>query len=194
MIEDMTVRNQSPTTQRSYIHAVKSFSQHFWRSPDRMRLDEVHAYQVHLVGNGMWAMLNQTVSALRFLYGVTRLAAELVPAVSAWMANMRGCSTRRCVTTRGAGRSRRPRDQGRSLGNVGGTWRRGLPLRIPCLGLAGICVAKPLQVRDDGCLVLANPRDQTRAQHVTRATWAPFSTRRVTPARAASAMTSAGVI
>jgi len=31
MIEDMTVRNLSPTTQGSYIHAVKKFSLHFGR-------------------------------------------------------------------------------------------------------------------------------------------------------------------
>jgi integrase len=72
MIEDMTVRNLSPTTQRSYIHAVKKFSEHFWRSPTELGLDDVRAYQVHLVGNNIaWATLNQTVSALRFFYGIT---------------------------------------------------------------------------------------------------------------------------
>lgn len=72
MTEDMTVRNLSPTTQRSYIHAVKKFSEHFWRSPTELGLDDVRAYQVHLVGNNIaWATLNQTVSALRFFYGIT---------------------------------------------------------------------------------------------------------------------------
>jgi len=72
MIEDMTVRNLSPTTQSSYVHAVKSFSRYFHRSPDRLCIEDVRAYQVHLVGNGVaWATLNQTVSALRFFYGTT---------------------------------------------------------------------------------------------------------------------------
>jgi integrase/recombinase XerD len=34
MIEDMTVRNLSPATQRSYVHAVAKFGRFFGRSPD----------------------------------------------------------------------------------------------------------------------------------------------------------------
>ena len=72
MIEDMTVRNLSPATQRSYVHAVSKFSRYFGRSPDLLGLEDVRAFQVHLVANGIsWAALNQTVCALRFFYGVT---------------------------------------------------------------------------------------------------------------------------
>ncbi len=72
MIEDMTVRNLSPATQRSYIHAVAKFSGYFSRSPDRLGLEDVRAFQVHLVSTGIsWPALNQTVCALRFFYGVT---------------------------------------------------------------------------------------------------------------------------
>jgi site-specific recombinase XerD len=72
MIEDMTVRNLSPTTQRSYLHAVTKFSRFFNRSPDRLGLEEVRAFQVHLIAAGIsWPGLNQTVCALRFFYGVT---------------------------------------------------------------------------------------------------------------------------
>lgn len=79
MIEDMTIRNLSPTTQRSYIHAIEGYSRHFGRSPDRLGLEDVRAYQVHLAGKGIaWATLNQIVCALRFLYGVT-LGQEAVP-------------------------------------------------------------------------------------------------------------------
>ena len=49
MIEDMTVRNLSPATQRSYLHAVAKFSRYFGRSPDRLGLEDVRAFQVHLV-------------------------------------------------------------------------------------------------------------------------------------------------
>lgn len=72
MIEDMTVRNLSPATQRSYVHAVSKFSRFFSRSPDRLDLEDVRAFQVHLAAGGVsWAALNQTVCALRFFYGVT---------------------------------------------------------------------------------------------------------------------------
>ena len=72
MIEDMTVRNLSPATQRSYIHAVSKFSRFFGSSPDRLDLEDVRQFQVYLVSQGIsWPALNQTVCALRFFYGVT---------------------------------------------------------------------------------------------------------------------------
>ena len=72
MIDDMTVRNLSPATQRSYIYAVTKFSRYFQRSPDRLGLEDVRAFQVYLVSTGIsWPALNQTVCALRFFYGVT---------------------------------------------------------------------------------------------------------------------------
>jgi site-specific recombinase XerD len=72
MIEDMSVRNLSPATQRSYVYAVAKFSRFFGRSPDRLGLEDVRTYQVHLVAGGIsWPALNQTVCALRFFYGVT---------------------------------------------------------------------------------------------------------------------------
>jgi site-specific recombinase XerD len=78
MIEDMTIRNLSPATQRSYVHAVAKFSRYFGRSPDRLDLEDVRAFQVHLVSTGIsWPALNQTVCALRFFYGVTLGHAEI---------------------------------------------------------------------------------------------------------------------
>ena len=79
MIEDMTVRNLSPATQQSYLNAVSKFSRYFGRSPDRLGLEDVHAFQVHLVATGIsWPALNQIVCALRFFYGVT-LGQDTVP-------------------------------------------------------------------------------------------------------------------
>lgn len=79
MIEDMTVCNLSPATQRSYISALSKFSRYFGRSPDRLELEDVRAFQVHLVSTGIsWPALNQIVCALRFFYGVT-LGEVLIP-------------------------------------------------------------------------------------------------------------------
>jgi hypothetical protein len=62
MIDDMSVRNLSPATQRSYLHAVSKFSRHFGRSPDRLGLEDVRAFPVYLVSQGIsWPALNQTV-------------------------------------------------------------------------------------------------------------------------------------
>jgi integrase/recombinase XerD len=72
MIEDMKIRNLSPGTQQSYVRAVAKFSGYFGRSPDRLGVEEIRSYQVHLASQGVaWASLNQTVCALRFFYGVT---------------------------------------------------------------------------------------------------------------------------
>jgi site-specific recombinase XerD len=72
MIEDMTIRNLSPATQQSYIHAVSKFSRYFGRSPEKLTLEDVRAYQVHLASMAVsWGSLNQAVCALRFFYGVT---------------------------------------------------------------------------------------------------------------------------
>ena len=36
MIDDMSLRNLSPATQRSYLHAVSKFSRYSGRSPERL--------------------------------------------------------------------------------------------------------------------------------------------------------------
>jgi integrase/recombinase XerD len=78
MIEDMTIRNLSPATQRSYVHAVAKFSRFFGRSPDQLGLEDVRTFQLHLVARGIsWAGLNQIVCALRFFYGTTLGRADL---------------------------------------------------------------------------------------------------------------------
>ena len=72
LIDDMTVRNLSPATQQSYVYAVAKFSRFFGRSPDQLGVEEVRAYQIHLVGQGLsWSHINQVSCALRFFFGVT---------------------------------------------------------------------------------------------------------------------------
>jgi hypothetical protein len=87
MIEDMMVRNLSPATQRSYVHAVAKFGRFFGCSPDRLDLEDVRALQVHLVAGGIsWPALNQTVCALRFIWS---LAQALRRAVFSFLRQLR---------------------------------------------------------------------------------------------------------
>ena len=84
MIEDMTVRNLSPATQQSYLYAVAKFSRHFARSPDRLGLEDVRAYQLHLIAQQRsWSHINQAVCALRFFYGVTLGRSEALAGIVA---------------------------------------------------------------------------------------------------------------
>ena len=46
MIEDMTVGNMSPATQRSYVSAVSKFRRYFGKSPERL-YQEVEEQIVH---------------------------------------------------------------------------------------------------------------------------------------------------
>src|ERR1700683_4971388 len=72
MIEDMTVRNLSRSTQQSYIYAVAKFSRHFNCPPDRLRLGGVRAYPLHLIERKFsWSHVNQVACSLRFFYGIT---------------------------------------------------------------------------------------------------------------------------
>src|ERR1700722_7574604 len=60
MTEDMTVRNLSRSTQQPYIYAVAKFSRHFNRPPDRLGLEDVGAYQLHLIERKFsWSHINQ---------------------------------------------------------------------------------------------------------------------------------------
>lgn len=40
MIDDMMLRNLSPTNQRSHLHAVTKFGRYFGGSPDRLALED----------------------------------------------------------------------------------------------------------------------------------------------------------
>src|SRR5271166_4273107 len=114
MIEDMTVRNMSPATQRSYISAVSKFSRYFGRSPERLGVEDVRAFQVHLVATGVsWPGLNQIVCALRFFYGVTLGQSEVPERIPYARAprKLPVVLRRTCqVQLEGLSRRRRPKD------------------------------------------------------------------------------------
>src|SRR6202521_1641718 len=69
MIDDMTIRNMSPNTQKAYIRAVKNFSRHFGKSPDKLSFEDVREYQLHLVSRGLQAAtIIPIMCAIRFFY------------------------------------------------------------------------------------------------------------------------------
>lgn len=72
MIDDMTIRNMAVLTQAAYVRAVKNFSKHFGRSPDKLTFEHVREYQLSLVNRGLGAQaVNQIMCALRFFHKTT---------------------------------------------------------------------------------------------------------------------------
>lgn len=73
LIEDLRIRNYSENTVKIYVRCVALFAKHFGRSPEELNEEHVREYQRYLVEEkkASWAMFNQTVCALRFLYGQT---------------------------------------------------------------------------------------------------------------------------
>jgi site-specific recombinase XerD len=73
MIEDMQIRNFSPQTIEGYVFYVAHFAEHFKKSPDLLRAQEIRQYQIHLLRDRKisFSTMKVAVSALRFLYKVT---------------------------------------------------------------------------------------------------------------------------
>lgn len=72
LIEDLRIRNRAENTIKVYVHCVAAFAKHFGRSPEVLNQDHVREYQHYLVEKkASWTTFNQTVCALRFLYGKT---------------------------------------------------------------------------------------------------------------------------
>jgi site-specific recombinase XerD len=78
MLDDMTFRNMSPNTLKVYSYAVANFSAFHGRSPDKLGIEDVRAYRLHLIQRGLKATsINPIVGALRFFYGTTLGQKEL---------------------------------------------------------------------------------------------------------------------
>ena len=77
MIEDMTVRHLASETQRNYIRAVKTLASFLGRSPDTATAEDLRLFQLHLNETHVRPpTINNTVTALRFFFGVTLDRAE----------------------------------------------------------------------------------------------------------------------
>lgn len=72
MIDDMAIRNMSPSTQKIYVSAVSNFSIFHRRSPDKLTFEDVRTYRLYLISRGLKATsINPIMGALRFFYGIT---------------------------------------------------------------------------------------------------------------------------
>jgi integrase/recombinase XerD len=84
MLEDLQIRQFSPTTIRIYLHAVAEFARHFNKPPDQLGAEHIRRYQLFLVKekNVAPSTYIQAVCALRFLYTHTlhrKVAIERIP-------------------------------------------------------------------------------------------------------------------
>jgi integrase/recombinase XerD len=83
MIDDMAFRNMSPNTQKVYAYAVANFARFHHQWPDKLGLEHVRDYRLHLMLRGLKvSSINPIVGALRFFYGTTlgnKKLAEQIP-------------------------------------------------------------------------------------------------------------------
>ena len=92
MIEDMALRKLSPKTQSNYVRAVINLTRFLGRSPDTATPEELRRYQLHLVDTGTSAvMLNRTITALRFFFGVTLDRADATTKMKAFVVVLTPC-------------------------------------------------------------------------------------------------------
>ena len=73
MLEELQRRNYSSDTIRGYILAVEQFARHFHKSPERMGIQEIGQFQLHLLQEQKLALgtIALRMAALRFLYKKT---------------------------------------------------------------------------------------------------------------------------
>jgi integrase/recombinase XerD len=67
MLQDLQMRNLSPHTQEAYVRAVAKLAAYYNTPPDRLELEQVRSFLVHLVGRQVsFSLFNQTRCALVF--------------------------------------------------------------------------------------------------------------------------------
>jgi integrase/recombinase XerD len=49
MLEDLQIRNYSPSTVKSYVRSVADFAKYFKRSPDQLGSEEIRSWQLYLL-------------------------------------------------------------------------------------------------------------------------------------------------
>jgi site-specific recombinase XerD len=69
MTDQLTLGGYSTQTSKYYLRHVAALAKHYGRSPDKISLDEIHAYLAHLLRRGRSeSTLAQIINALKFFY------------------------------------------------------------------------------------------------------------------------------
>jgi integrase/recombinase XerD len=72
MIDDLRMRQLSPTTQAAYLRIVREFARYLGRSPDTATIEDLRGYQLHLVDRGTSPIsLNAAITGLKFFFEIT---------------------------------------------------------------------------------------------------------------------------
>jgi len=72
MLDDMRMRKLDPKIQQAYVRAVCRLAAFLKRSPDTATVEDLRAFQLHLVDTGTSPFtLNHTLTALKFFFDVT---------------------------------------------------------------------------------------------------------------------------
>jgi site-specific recombinase XerD len=72
LLQDLQMRNLSPHTLEAYVRAVAKLAAFYHVSPDRLDLEQVRAFLVHLVKQQVsFSLFNQIRCALVFFYRIT---------------------------------------------------------------------------------------------------------------------------
>ena len=84
MLEDLQIRNYSPTTIRIYLHSVAEFAHYFHKPPDQLGPEHIRQYQLFLMKEKQVSLPSyiQMVCALRFFFTHTlsqKIAIERIP-------------------------------------------------------------------------------------------------------------------
>jgi site-specific recombinase XerD len=84
MLEDLQIRQYSPTTIRIYVHAIAEFARYFGKPPDQLGVEHIRRYQLFLVKEKKVSRPTfvQMVCALRFFYTHTlhrKIGIECIP-------------------------------------------------------------------------------------------------------------------
>lgn len=83
LVDDLRLRNYSPRTIEAYVAGVARLAKHFNRSPDQLTVEDLRAFQLHLLEQRVsWSLFNVVVSSLRFFYGTTLGRADAVPFIA----------------------------------------------------------------------------------------------------------------